>query len=301
MPHNVVLPAPEQCPRIVDIGANLAHRDFNRDLPQLLERAQLRKVTPIIVTGTSVRASEQASELCKQYPGILYSTAGVHPHDAKSCDAQTIGKLRTLASQPHVLAIGECGLDFDRNFSTPKVQEQWFVEQLKLAGELKMPVFLHERSAHQRFVELLEANKNVVDLTTCVVHCFTGTAKELETYLAMGMYIGITGWVTNEQKGQDLRAAVSSIPLDRIMIETDAPFLAPRNARQADGKRTRIERNEPEMLHLVLEELAYLMGVTPEELAKASTENAHRFFSIPEPATTASNASSSAAAPSSSS
>jgi TatD DNase family protein len=214
----------------------------------------------------------------------LYSTAGVHPHDAKSCDQHTIAKLRELATAKDspVLAIGECGLDFDRNFSPPDVQEKWFIEQLKLAGELKLPVFLHERSAHDRFVAILEQCKSVVELSKCVVHCFTGNAKELKTYLDMGMYIGITGWITNLDKGKDLRAAVKQIPLDRIMIETDAPFLAPRNGKDENGNKVRVNRNEPELLHLVLKELADCMGVSAKELAEASTANAKRFFAIPE-------------------
>lgn len=242
-------------------------------------------MTPIIVTGTSVRSSEQAIELCKLHPDLLYSTVGVHPHDAKSCDEKTIDRLRTLAQSPCVVSLGECGLDFDRNFSDPAVQELWFAEQLKLAAELKKPVFLHERSAHNRFVAILNEHKDILDLSTCVVHCFTGSSTELKKYLEMGMYIGITGWVSNKDKGADLRAAVKHIPLDKIMIETDAPFIAPRNAVAEDGSRVRINRNEPELLHLVLSELAYCMGVTVDELAKASTENAHRFFRIPLPET----------------
>jgi TatD DNase family protein len=252
-------------------------------LAELLERSKTRNVTPIIVTGTSIRSSEQAQSLCKEHPELLYHTAGVHPHDAKSCNEGTIERLRSLASDPSCVAIGECGLDFDRNFSEPKVQERWFVEQLKLAGELKKPVFLHERSASNRFIEILETNRDVIDLTTCVVHCFTGTTKELQTYLKMGMYIGITGWVTNTDKGASLRAAVKHIPLDRIMIETDAPFLAPRNGKDESNQSVRINRNEPELLHLVLQELADCMGITAQELAEASTENAHRFFAIPKP------------------
>ena len=278
------MPDPSTCPRLVDIGANLCHRDFKGDLQALLQRAKTRNVFPILVTGTSLRASEEAHRLCEEHPDFLYSTAGVHPHDAKSCDEKTIGKLKALASHPNVVAIGECGLDFDRNFSEPAVQEHWFAEQLRLAAECKKPVFLHERSAHLKFVEILENHREILDLSTCVVHFFTGSPKELKTYLDMGMYIGITGWVTNRDKGADLRKAVKQIPLDRIMIETDAPFLAPRNGVTETGERARVNRNEPELLHLVLSELAELMGVTQEELATASTANAHRFFNIPLPA-----------------
>ena len=177
------------------------------------------------------------------------------------------------------------------------MQEKWFAEQLKLAGELKLPVFLHERSAFKRFVEILEENKDHVELSTCVVHCFTGNAAELKKYLSMGMYIGITGWVTNLDKGKDLRAAVKSIPLDRIMIETDAPFLAPRNGKDESGGRVRVNRNEPELLHLVLQELADCMGVTPQALAEASTANARRFFRVPTTTTTTADAAASSSAP----
>lgn len=283
--HGAVLHPHAESLRLVDIGANLCHRDFKGDLTEVINRAKERKITPIIVTGTSVRSSEQAIELCQAHPGTLYSTVGVHPHDAKSCNGTTIPRLRELAQNPCVVSLGECGLDFDRNFSDPQVQELWFSEQLKLAAELKMPVFLHERSAHERFVAILEQHKDIIDLSTCVVHCFTGTAAEVKKYLDMGMYIGITGWVTNKDKGTDLRKAVKSIPLDRIMIETDAPFIAPRNAVAEDGSRVRINRNEPELLQLVLDGLAECMDVSVEVLAQKSTENAHRFFRIPLPET----------------
>jgi TatD DNase family protein len=259
-------------PAIVDIGVNLTHRSFAGDRVRVIDAAIAAGVTRMIVTGTSEAGSRAAQALAAQRPGVLTATAGVHPHEARACDAGTIARLRALAALPGVVAIGECGLDFNRDFSPRPAQETWFVAQLALAAELRLPVFLHERDAHARFVAILrEYRASLVDV---VVHCFTGTGAELDAYLDLGACIGITGWICDERRGVALRELTARIPLGRLMIETDAPFLAPRDVRPA------ITRNEPRYLPHILAVIARQRGESIEAMAEATTATARRVFRL---------------------
>lgn len=257
---------------LIDIGVNLMHRSFHEDRDQVVARAEASGVSPLIITGTSLRNSIEAARYASRMPDKCYATAGIHPHDAKSCNAETIPKLKELAALPQVVAIGECGLDYNRDFSPRDVQRKWFASQLQLAQELHMPLFLHERDAFPDFVALLREHKPA----KAVVHCFTGNEKELMAYLDMGLHIGITGWICDERRGRHLKELVRRIPLDRLMIETDAPFLTPRDlpAKPADG------RNEPAFLPHILQSVAECIGKSVEETARAATETAKRFFDI---------------------
>ncbi|MFE4713252.1 TatD family hydrolase [Paenibacillus sp. NPDC056722] len=257
---------------IIDIGVNLMHRSFHQDREQVVERAAAKDVSPLIITGTSLRNSVEAARYAGRYPGKLYATAGVHPHDAKSCNEVTIAKLKELAALPQVAAIGECGLDYNRDFSPRDVQRKWFREQVNLAVELDMPLFLHEREAAADFKAILKEQA----INKAVVHCFTGTQAELIAYLEMGLYIGITGWICDERRGKHLKELVKLIPLDRLMIETDAPFLTPRDLKEkpVDG------RNEPVYLPHILEAVARCIGQPVEEVAKVTTETAVAFFNL---------------------
>jgi TatD DNase family protein len=293
-----ILPPADQRHQIIDIGANLGHKRFSFDWEQVVDQAVEAGVKQIIITGTSVRDSIRALELVKQKPGVLYSTgtctglalyflfdphsrisgsrvAGVHPHDAKSCDDKTIGILRDLAKNPEVVAIGECGLDFDRMFSPKEVQLKWFEEQLRLAIELKKPVFLHERAAGEDFVNVLRKFPQD-QLPRLCVHCFTGDSAEVKRYLQLGCYIGITGWINDDMRGKDLQKAVKLVPLDRLMIETDAPFLAPK-----DIPDVRISRNEPGVLPQVLRKVAECIGQPIDVIAEATRKTTQEFFGIP--------------------
>ena len=259
-------------PSIIDIGVNLTHRSFAGDHDRVVDRAIAAGVSSMILTGTSEATSRSAQALAAARPGVLFSTAGVHPHDASHCSAATIEALRALARLPAVVAIGECGLDFDRDFSPRAVQERWFEAQLVLAAELGLPVFLHERDAHARFVAILRAHRPA--LVDAVVHCFTGTAAELDVYLELGACIGITGWICDERRGAELRKLTARIPLDRLMIETDAPFLAPRDLRP------RVSRNEPAYLPHILAAIATERAQAIEVVAAATTETARRVFRL---------------------
>ncbi|WP_079912137.1 TatD family hydrolase [Paenibacillus sp. 32352] len=259
---------------MIDIGVNLLHRSFQEDREQVVERAAQAGVSPLIITGTSLRSSQQAASYAVRFPGQLYTTAGVHPHDAKSCSESTLRDLKKLAALPHVVAIGECGLDYNRDFSPRDVQKRWFEEQAALACELQMPLFLHEREAHHDFAAILKPFRG--RLGKAVVHCFTGSSYELRTYLNMGFHIGITGWICDERRGKHLRELVKSIPLDRLMLETDAPFLTPRDMepKPANG------RNEPAFLPHVVKAVSDCIGRSPEEVAQATTQTARLFFDI---------------------
>jgi len=261
-------------PRLIDIGVNLTHKSFRPDQKDVIERAIAAGVEQMIVTGANVRGSREAAQLARAYPGWLYCTAGVHPHNARECDADTLKHLRELARQPQVVAIGECGLDYDRDFSPRAFQDRWFEAQVQLACELNLPLFLHEREAHKRFVEILARYRKQFDVA--VVHCFTSDAEALDRYLALDLHIGITGWICDERRGRPLRGLVGRIPLQRLMLETDAPFLTPRTL----PAQPRRGRNEPAFLPYVLRTVAQCMAKSPEEVAEATTKTARTFFRI---------------------
>lgn len=262
---------------LVDIGVNLAHRRFAADRDAVIERARRAGVREMVITGTSVRASRDARALAAARRGVLWSTAGIHPHEARDATPGAIAELRALAADPAVRAIGECGLDFDRMFSSREDQERGFADQLALAAELGLPVFLHERAAHARFAAILREYRP--RLRAAVVHCFTGSAAELDAYLAMDLHIGITGWICDDRRGTGLRPLIRRIPRDRLMIETDAPFLTPRDLvpRPRDG------RNEPGFLPHVLAAVARAADRPAAEVADDTTRTAHAFFALDEP------------------
>ncbi len=256
--------------QLVDIGANLTHASFRDDLDAVLARARAHGVTQIVVTGTSVDESRRAAALAAAHG--LAATAGVHPHNARDCDDATIPALREIAAQPAIVAIGECGLDFNRNYSPHPSQEKWFVAQLELAAELGKPLFLHSRDAHPRFAEILRNLR----VGKAVAHCFTGGAAELRAYLDLGLYIGITGWICDERRGRHLLELVKEIPQERLLLETDAPYLTPRDLHPQPKAR----RNEPAHLPHILRAVARARGEAPEALAAATTRNAVAFFGL---------------------
>jgi len=259
---------------LVDIGVNLTHKRFRADLADVIARARAAGVGTMVVTGTSLAGSWAAWELARQHPGVLHATAGVHPHGARDCTGDTLAELRDLACRAEVRAVGECGLDYDRNFSPPPDQRRWFAAQVELAGELSMPVFLHERAAHGDFLAILRERRAA--LPAAVVHCFTGSAAELDAYLDLDLHIGITGWICDERRGLHLRDLVARIPLERLMIETDAPFLMPRDLPRPPPDR----RNEPAFLPHILDRVAAAAGKPRDEVARATTRAARRFFGL---------------------
>lgn len=264
--------AAAQRPELVDIGVNLTHRRLAADGTEVVNRAHAAGVRTLVVTGTSLPASRAAAHLT--VARHLYATAGVHPHNASTLSPTGMTDLEALLRQPGVVAVGECGLDFNRNFSEPRDQERALEMQLELAVAMKMPVFLHERDASEAFVRIVSRHR--AGLAGGVVHCFTGTRQALRQYLDLDLHIGITGWVCDERRGAHLLEAVGDIPDNRLMLETDAPFLLPRT--MPDPPRDR--RNEPAFLPWVLRQVARARGVSEEELAQQTTKTARRFFRL---------------------
>lgn len=260
--------------KLIDIGINLMHRSFNDDREKVVQDSAHEGVSPLIITGTSERSSIQAAKYAEKYNGKLYTTAGVHPHDAKYFTEDTINVLNKLAQKKCVVAIGECGLDYNRNFSPRDMQRTVFEKQIRLAIDTGLPLFLHEREAFDDFYNILKTSK--AHIKSMVVHCFTGQKTELEKYLELGCHIGFTGWICDERRGTHLRELVKIVPANKLMIETDAPFLIPRNL---DDK-PRNDRNEPKYLPHILDEIAYYRNEDPENLADIIYNNTKRFFNI---------------------
>ena len=255
---------------MIDIGANLTHSSFRDDLEAVVARARAHGVDSLIVTGTTVEESREAAEIAERFD--LHSTVGIHPHHAK--DFKNTNDLRNIASHPRVVAIGECGLDFNRNYSPHPAQEECFTAQIELGLSLQKPLFLHSRDAHPRFSEILKSCK----VKTAVAHCCTGERDELRAYLDLGLYVGITGWICDERRGKHLLELVREIPRDRLLLETDAPYLTPRDMKPQPKAR----RNEPAFLPHILQTVARALGRPPEEVAVQTTRNAARLFGIDE-------------------
>jgi len=260
--------------QLIDIGANLTHPAFHGDLPGVLARARQAGVSAIVATGTSVAESRNAIKTSDAYPETVYATVGVHPHHARECDETTMPALRELARQPRVVAVGECGLDFNRNYSPHPDQEKWFVAQLELAIEVKKPLFLHSRDAFPKLSDLIKTYKN--EMPRAVAHCFTGEKAELRAYLDLGLHIGITGWICDERRGAHLLELVRDIPADRLLVETDSPYLTPRDMRP----QPRARRNEPSFLPHILRTVARALGRPAEDVAAETTRNARLLFSL---------------------
>jgi TatD DNase family protein len=257
---------------MIDIGANLTHASFRDDLAAVVARARAAGVATLVVTGTTVAESRSAAEIAERFD--LYATTGVHPHHARECGPSTVPELREIARHERIVAIGECGLDFNRNYSPHPDQEKWFVAQLELGLELGLPLFLHSRDAHPRFADILRSHK----VSKAVAHCFTGERDELHAYLDLGLYIGITGWICDERRGRHLLELVRDIPRERLLIETDAPYLTPRDLRPQPKAR----RNEPAFLPHILAAVARALGRPADEVAQETTSNAQALFGIRE-------------------
>jgi TatD DNase family protein len=259
---------------LIDIGANLAHDSFDADRDAVLARAHEAGVAQIVVTGSSESSTRQAIDLARAHPAVLFATAGVHPHHAADLTLEALPALEAAARDPAVVAAGECGLDYFRDFSPRDAQRRAFAWQLEIAAKVGKPVFLHQRDAHEDFVAILREHRS--GLKGAVAHCFTAGETERDAYLALGLHIGITGWINDERRGLHLREVVKGIPAERLLIETDAPYLLPRDIRPAPKSR----RNEPKYLPHVVDAIARARGETPEAVAAASTAAARRFFGI---------------------
>jgi len=258
----------------VDIGVNLAHDSFDADRDAVMHRAAQAGVVQMMVTGASEDGSRKAIELARQHPGVLFATAGVHPHHAADLTTAALPALAEMARAPEVVAVGECGLDYFRDFSPRDLQRRAFAWQLEIAAQTGKPVFLHQRDAHEDFLAILREHRAAI--AGGVAHCFTAGEAERDAYLELGLAIGITGWICDERRGLHLREVVRKIPADRLMLETDAPYLLPRDLKPAPKSR----RNEPHHLPHVARAVASARHESLESIARTATENTRRLFRL---------------------
>ena len=261
---------------LIDIGCNLTHDSFDSDRDHVLEHARDAGVVQMVVTGASEEGSKAALILAQEHPGRLFATAGMHPHHASGYDDDTDALLRELSSRQGVVAVGETGLDYFRDFSPRDVQQDVFRRQLQIGIDSGLPLFLHMRDAHGDFHAILSEVRG--HLSDVVVHCFTGNRDELHEYLELDCHIGITGWICDERRGTHMKEFLKDIPADRLMVETDSPYLKPRNLRP----RVKSHRNEPRWLPWIVGTLAAVRDERPDFLAEQTTKNARRFFHLPE-------------------
>ena len=263
---------------LIDIGANLTHDSFDHDRDAVLKRARDAGVARMIVTGASRAHSPRALDLARAHPGVLYATAGVHPHHATEYTEECDAEMRALHAHAEVVAVGECGLDYFRDFSPRPAQRRAFERQLQIGADTGKPLFLHQRDAHADFMAIMKDFEGRIG--PAVVHCFTGTRAELFDYLDRDWHVGITGWLCDERRGLHLRELVRHIPAGRLLVETDSPYLLPRTVKPQPSHR----RNEPMYLAHIVEELARDGGEEVAATAGATTANAAAFFRLPQAA-----------------
>lgn len=259
---------------MIDIGINILNKQFQSDADEVIDRAFDAGIEKLILTGVNVSNSIKSIEFCKKYNRDIYCTVGIHPHEAKSMNAQSIEILRKSSTHQYVKAIGECGLDYDRDFSPRPIQKKCFEAQIELAIELNLPLFLHERAAFQDFNLILDQYAD--KLPPRVVHCFTGSINEAKIYLDKGYYIGFTGAITDERRFSHLKEVLKYVPLDRMMLETDAPFMLPKNITNKSNDR----RNEPAFLPYVSKYIAQIKNISTEKLNNETTLVAKKFFKL---------------------
>ncbi len=256
---------------IFDSHCHLDDKVFTPDFDAVLDRARQNDVHRMLIAGIDATTSRRAVALANRHAG-LYASVGVHPHDAQHCTEAVLSALTSLAAESRVVAWGETGLDFNRMYSPRVDQERWFVRQLEIADQLELPLIFHERDSNGRFIALLRTSP--ANHRRAVVHCFSGSAAELETYLDMGFYIGITGIVTIRKRGQALRQMLPDIPKDRLLVETDAPYLTP------TPQRNKFRRNEPAFVRHVLMKVADVLDEEPRSLANQIWANTCNLFQI---------------------
>ena len=257
--------------KIFDSHCHLDDKSYAKDLNAVLDRARKAGVIRMMTIGVNGRTSGQAVSLAQSHEGI-YASVGVHPHDVKNCSESILHYLMGLAKSDKVRAWGEIGLDFNRMYSPEKDQEKWFERQLEIAGRLGLPMIFHERDSSGRFLEILKS-QSLAEING-VVHCFSGNRQELDQYLALGLHIGITGIITMKSRGAQLRELALIIPADRLLVETDAPYLVPA------PERKRSRRNEPAFVKSVLLKLAEVRKENPQELAQIVWQNTCRRYGL---------------------
>ncbi|GIT37555.1 MAG: 3'-5' ssDNA/RNA exonuclease TatD [Gammaproteobacteria bacterium] len=256
----------------IDIGANLTDQSFDQDRDKIIEDSFQNGIEQIIVTSSSVNESLKSIELARSYKGKIWATAGIHPHNASNASENFKDDLMAILNHDEVVAIGECGLDYFRNFSSKEEQRKIFKGHLELAHKVDLPLFLHQRDAHDDFLGMIK-DYGPKELKG-VAHCFTGSKEQMESYLDLGLYIGVTGWLCDSRRNSELLGAINYIPKDRLLIETDSPYLMPKSL----SKSLNTRRNEPQFLGYIAKELATLMEISLSELSSITRSNTKNLF-----------------------
>ena len=251
---------------LVDTHCHLDFPEFDQDRDEVIKRANLSGIDYIINIGSSIEGSRKSLELAKKY-ACIYAAIGIHPHEADRSGKEAVREIRKLASGDKVVAIGEIGLDYYRNFSRQENQQPLFISLIELTKELGLPLVLHSRQAEEDTLKIL---RRYLPLNA-VVHCFSGNESFLKQCLELGFFVSFTCNITYK-KAENLRIVAKATPLDRIMLETDCPYLSPEGQR---GK-----RNEPQAIKLLAEEIARIKAISAEEVANITTANAKRFFKL---------------------
>ena len=254
-----------------DIGANLTHKSFDKDLEEVLDKSINNGIKKICITSTTIQDTKNAIDLCKNRNDFLFTTVGIHPHLADSFDEEVKNEIINLSSNIHVKAIGETGLDFNRNYSKKENQIFSFLNHIEISNKVKLPLFLHQRESHKTFISCLD---EVLPENSCVVHCFTESQKEFYEYLDKGFWIGFTGWICDPKRSSHMNELLKKMPLDRVMIETDSPYLLPKNIK-IKGR-----RNEPMFISEIAERIAFLQNKDLEDLTQIFYRNSLEFFSL---------------------
>ena len=257
--------------KLFDIACNFTSERFDSDLDDVISSAISKNVDKFLVVSAELDDTKKIQEIKCKYPENCLITLGVHPHHAKTFNDKSSMIMDTYIKDINPNSIGETGLDFFRNISSYDEQIYAFNEQIKLAIKFNKPLFLHQRESHEDFIKVLK--NYTADLPPCVVHCFTGTQDELDAYLELDFFIGLTGWICDERRNKDLRSSIKNIPLDKLMIETDCPYLIPRNLK------TKNNRNEPKYLPHIANEISLLMDIPSDEIISRTYNNSIKFFS----------------------
>ncbi len=258
---------------LIDIGANLTHNQLLDNIDSVITRFKKAKIEKVVITSSNLNDTKKALELIKQFPDVFFTTVGFHPHNAKDFRDEDLITMESFAENLYVISLGECGLDYYREYSSKSQQINCFEKQLDLNTKINLPVFLHERGAHSDFYSILKKYINKFDKS--VVHCFTGNKSELSKYLDIGCYIGITGWITDLDRGSHLHDILKFIPEDKLLVETDAPYLIPKNIPNNENL-----TNEPSFLPFVVEQIAKCLNKDIEYIYRQTYKNTKEFFKI---------------------
>ena len=257
---------------IADIACNFTSDRFDNDLDEVINQAIINNITKFGLICSRLSDIDKLLEIYNRYSKDMFFTIGVHPHHANEINEEYLNKLKEVINNNNPHAIGETGLDFFRNLSTYEEQIFAFEEQIKIAIDTNKPLFLHQRDSHDDFIKILR--KYSSDINKSVVHCFTGTKEQLNDYLELDCYIGVTGWICDAKRNVELRKTIKNIPLERLMIETDCPYLIPKNLEE----KPKNNRNEPTYLNHIANEVATLMKKDINDIREKTYKTSLSFF-----------------------